>query len=62
MTRKEYLDIMRGLHEQIDAARARRDEAHLQGAVMALEAFLSTVEMPPPDGSPAVNELGPSTR
>lgn len=62
MTRREYLEILSGLSQQIKAAEVIRNEAHLQGAILALQAFLSSVEIPPPDGSSDVNEPGPSTR
>lgn len=44
MNRTDYLNILNGLRKMIDDA---PDESHRQGAIMAAEAFLQTVAVPP---------------
>jgi hypothetical protein len=48
MTRDEYLECLRDLTAEVNAAQERGDEDGRLGAVMALDAFLSVVR--PPQG------------
>ena len=56
MTRKEWAVCLRDLNSELKAAEDSGDEDRRLGTVMALEAFLSVVRLPPPD-SPDV-EVG----
>lgn len=49
MTRKEYLACVSDLNRALDEAEDSGSESQRLGAVMALDAFLSCVRVPPED-------------
>lgn len=51
MTRKEWMACVRDLNEEMKSAQASGDEDRRLGTVMALEAFLSVVRLPPEETS-----------